>query len=52
MLLNRSTRDSYTRCYGHTDIARLGAYLCANVVWLDLVCCAYRIAHVQAGVMY
>jgi PAS domain-containing protein len=22
-LLNRSTRDSYTRCHGNTDIARL-----------------------------
>jgi hypothetical protein len=21
--LNRSTQDSYTRCHGHTDIARL-----------------------------
>jgi hypothetical protein len=35
-VLNHSTRDSDTRCLGHSDIHVYVCCQCTNVVWLDL----------------
>src|SRR5262245_9235751 len=48
LYLNRSTRDSYTRYGGHTDITCLHVIQCANVVWPDLDANGSRLQVIKA----